>query len=44
MASKGIVQAHKARVSFGKIKLGSVRPTRDFNYIEDIVAGFLSAL
>jgi NAD dependent epimerase/dehydratase len=27
-----------------KIKLGSVRPTRDFNYIEDTVAGFLSAL
>ena len=26
MASKGIVQAHKARVSFGKIKLGSAYP------------------
>jgi dTDP-glucose 4,6-dehydratase len=27
-----------------KIKLGSIHPTRDFNYIKDIVAGFISAL
>ncbi|TGM56520.1 NAD-dependent 4,6-dehydratase LegB [Leptospira adleri] len=27
-----------------KIKLGSVSPTRDFNYIKDTVAGFISAL
>ena len=27
-----------------KIKLGSILPTRDFNYIEDIVAGYLSSL
>ena len=27
-----------------KIKLGSIHPTRDFNYIEDTVLGFLSAL
>ena len=27
-----------------KIKLGSTHPTRDFNYIADIIAGFISAL
>ena len=27
-----------------KIKLGSVAPTRDFNFVEDTVAGFISAL
>ena len=27
-----------------EIKLGSIHPTRDFNYIKDIVAGFISAL
>ncbi|MDA7838238.1 NAD-dependent 4,6-dehydratase LegB [Candidatus Pelagibacter sp.] len=27
-----------------KIKLGSIHPTRDFNYVKDIVAGFISAL
>ena len=27
-----------------KIKLGSVHPTRDFNYIKDIVDGFISVL
>lgn len=27
-----------------QIKLGSVSPTRDFNYVQDTVAGFISAL
>jgi NAD dependent epimerase/dehydratase len=27
-----------------KIKLGSISPTRDFNYVEDTVAGFISAM
>lgn len=27
-----------------KIKLGAVRPTRDFNYVTDTVAGFVAAL
>jgi len=27
-----------------KIKLGAVSPTRDFNYVQDTVAGFISAL
>ncbi|MCL6586719.1 MAG: NAD-dependent 4,6-dehydratase LegB [Anoxybacillus sp.] len=27
-----------------KIKLGSLRPTRDFNYIKDTVAGFISIM
>ncbi|WP_448030787.1 NAD-dependent 4,6-dehydratase LegB [Bradyrhizobium liaoningense] len=27
-----------------KIKLGSIHPTRDFNYVADTVAGFLAAL
>ena len=27
-----------------QIKLGSIHPTRDFNYMEDTVSGFLSAL
>ena len=27
-----------------QIKLGSIHPTRDFNYVEDTVSGFLSAL
>lgn len=27
-----------------QIKLGAVSPTRDFNYVEDIVAGFIAAL
>lgn len=27
-----------------QIKLGAIHPTRDFNYIEDTVAGFVSAL
>ena len=27
-----------------QIKLGSVRPTRDFNYVTDTVAGFIAAL
>ncbi len=27
-----------------KIKLGSVRPTRDFNFVEDTVSGFIAAL
>jgi dTDP-glucose 4,6-dehydratase len=27
-----------------KIKLGALRPTRDFNYVEDTVSGFVSAL
>lgn len=27
-----------------KIKLGSIHPTRDFNYVTDTVAGFLAAL
>lgn len=27
-----------------KIKLGSIRPTRDFNYVADTVGGFLAAL
>ena len=27
-----------------KIKLGSVSPTRDFNYVQDTVAGFIAAL
>ncbi|MGO9173600.1 MAG: NAD-dependent 4,6-dehydratase LegB [Rhodomicrobium sp.] len=27
-----------------KIKLGSVHPTRDFNYVSDTVAGFIAAL
>ena len=27
-----------------KIKLGSIHPTRDFNFVEDTVSGFISAL
>ncbi len=27
-----------------KIKLGSILPTRDFNYVEDTVAGFIAAM
>ena len=27
-----------------KIKLGSISPTRDFNYVEDTVSGFIAAL
>lgn len=27
-----------------KIKLGALSPTRDFNYVDDIVAGFIAAL
>lgn len=27
-----------------KIKLGSISPTRDFNYVQDTVAGFIAAL
>jgi NAD dependent epimerase/dehydratase len=27
-----------------KIKLGSIAPTRDFNYVEDTVSGFIAAL
>ncbi|CQR74882.1 dTDP-glucose 4,6-dehydratase [Sporomusa ovata DSM 2662] len=28
----------------GKIKLGSLHPTRDFNYVKDTVAGFISVM
>lgn len=28
----------------GKIKLGSISPTRDFSYVQDTVSGFISAL
>ena len=27
-----------------QVRLGSISPTRDFNYVEDIVAGFISAM
>lgn len=27
-----------------KVKLGSISPTRDFNYVEDTVSGFISAM
>ena len=28
----------------GEIKLGVLKPTRDFNYVEDVVSGFVAAL
>ena len=45
-SARAVIPTIITQIANGKrnIKLGSVSPTRDFNYIKDTVAGFLSAL
>lgn len=45
-SSRAVIPTIISQIASGydKIKLGSVHPTRDFNYVTDTVSGFLKAL
>lgn len=45
-SARAVIPTIISQIASGKdtIKLGSVHPTRDFNYVEDTVSGFISAL
>ena len=45
-SSRAVIPTIITQIAKGKrqIKLGSVSPTRDFNYVQDTVAGFIAAL
>ena len=45
-SARAVIPAIISQIASGssKIKLGSVYPTRDFNFIDDIVRGFISAI
>ena len=45
-SARAVIPTIITQIASGKrrIKLGSVRPTRDFNYVTDTVAGFLAEL
>jgi len=45
-SARAVIPTIITQIASGKqqIKLGSIHPTRDFNYVEDTVSGFLSAL
>ena len=45
-SARAVIPAIITQIAAGKheIKLGAISPTRDFNFIEDTVAGFISAL
>jgi nucleoside-diphosphate-sugar epimerase len=45
-SARAVIPTIVTQIASGKrqIKLGSVHPTRDFNYIDDTVAGFMAAL
>ena len=45
-SARAVIPTIITQIAIGKraIKLGSLSPTRDFNYVEDTVAGFLAAL
>jgi NAD dependent epimerase/dehydratase len=45
-SARAVIPTIIIQIANGKrqIKLGAVRPTRDFNYVADTVAGFLAAL
>jgi dTDP-glucose 4,6-dehydratase len=45
-SARAVIPTIITQIAHGKrqIKLGAVSPTRDFNYVQDTVAGFVSAL
>lgn len=45
-SARAVIPTIISQIANGKrrIKLGAVSPTRDFNYVQDTVAGFISAL
>jgi len=45
-SARAVIPTIITQIASGKrqIKLGSVSPTRDFNYVQDTVAGFIAAL
>lgn len=45
-SARAVIPSIITQIANGKkqIKLGSVSPTRDFNYVQDTVAGFIAAL
>lgn len=45
-SARAVIPTIIAQIASGqrKIKLGSISPTRDFNYVKDTVGGFISAL
>ncbi|HHZ84037.1 MAG TPA: SDR family NAD(P)-dependent oxidoreductase [Candidatus Marinimicrobia bacterium] len=45
-SARAVIPTIIAQIANGqlKIKLGAVSPTRDFNYVKDIVAGFIAVL
>ena len=45
-SARALIPSIIIQIAHGKrqIKLGSVSPTRDFNYVQDTVAGFIAAL
>ena len=45
-SARAVIPSIITQIATGKkeIKLGSVSPTRDFNYVKDTVAGFIAAL
>jgi NAD dependent epimerase/dehydratase len=45
-SARAVIPTIITQIASGKraIKLGAVRPTRDFNYVDDTVAGFVAAL
>jgi dTDP-glucose 4,6-dehydratase len=45
-SARAVIPTIITQIANGKqqIKLGSISPTRDFNYVEDTVAGFVAAL
>lgn len=45
-SARAVIPTIITQIANGKrqIKLGSLRPTRDFNYVSDTVAGFIAAL
>jgi NAD dependent epimerase/dehydratase len=45
-SARAVIPTIITQIANGKrqIKLGSVHPTRDFNYVDDTVAGFIAAL
>jgi NAD dependent epimerase/dehydratase len=45
-SARAVIPTIITQIASGKrrIKLGAVSPTRDFNYVQDTVAGFISAL
>lgn len=45
-SARAVIPTIITQIAYGKrqIKLGAVSPTRDFNFVEDTVAGFIAAL